>query len=243
MTRKLLGIAVIGLLMTPISASGAIRDVARSTTCLPLPVSTDAKDIHVGNQHYHVPGRTDVKVCTTVDHDVKGTPTLTPYENCGSACFAVRVSDVRAYADVAVELSYKEDGMPKSIPVDPSPVDLGRDIDEVCISNHSAATPDPCVVNILSPTDLRAQGGAKQVALRWSAAKESYGRAVVEPSYEVWRNTSEDLETFELVATTQTVNFTDIGLRKKTTYWYFIVAVDKEGNRSGGSNLASATTD
>lgn len=243
MVRKLLVITVIGSLMVPVAAAGAVRERSerKTTMCVPLPVATSAKDIHVGSQHYHVPGRTELKVCVKVDADVQGTPTVTPYSNCGNVCFAVRVSDVRAYSDVGVELSWKEDGEPKSVPVDPPPVDLTRDVDEVCISNHDAGTPDPCVITILSPSDLQAQGEQRQVALTWSAAKESYGRQL-DLSYEIWRNTDEELEGFEQIATSTTTRFVDMGLARRTTYWYFVVAVDEEGRRSAGSNLAAATT-
>jgi len=243
MARRALGIVLVGMLMLPIAASaGVIGGSADTTTmCVPLPISTDAKDIHIGDKHIHVPGRTDPKVCVTLDHEVQGTPTVTRYDSCGNSCFAVRVSDVRAYADVKVEVTYKEDGQPMSVPVDPDPIDLTREVDEICVSNHSAGTPDPCVFTITSPSDLRAKGGVRQVNLRWNAAEEAYGRDL-DTSYEVWRSTSEDLETFEPVATSVETRFVDSDLAKQTTYYYFVVAVDQKGNRSGGSNLASATT-
>lgn len=242
MVKKLVGIAVVGFLLMPVAAWGANKSRAENTTtCVPLPVATDAKDIHVGGHHYHVAARSDINVCVTLDNQVQGTPTVTRYDNCGNTCFAVRVADVRAYSDVKVEVTHKEDGNAQSIGVDPNPIDLTGDIDEVCVSSHSAGSPDPCVMTITSPSDLRAKGGSKQVSLTWTEAKEAYGRDL-ETTYELWRSTSEELETFEQVATSSTTSFVDSGLKKKTTYYYFVVAVDENGKRSGGSNMASATT-
>ncbi len=244
MVKKLVGLVVIGLLLTPAAAWGAKKNEGGSgstITCVPLPVATGAVDIHVGDQHYHVPARSEPKVCVTLDNQVQGTPTVTRYDNCGDTCFAVRVADVRAYSDVKVEITHKEDGQQQSVALDPDPINLTKEVDEVCISNHSPGSPDPCVMTITSPSNLKAKGGTKQVSLSWTEAREAYGRDL-ETTYELWRSTSEDLETFEQVATSTTTSFVDSGLAKKTTYYYFVVAVDGNGNRSGGSNMASATT-
>lgn len=244
MRRKVLITGLVALMLVPVAAFASGKEARPTTTmCVPLPISTDAKDVHVGDEHVHLPGRTEPKVCTTLDNEVSGTPTVTRYDNCGNSCFAVRVSDVRAYSDVKVEITHKEDGKEQRVVVDPEPVDLVRDIEEICISNHSAGTPDPCVLTITSPSDLKAKGGSGQVALRWTAAREAYGRSV-STTYELWRNAaSNDLESFELIAEDLTeTSFLDSGLERKTTYSYYVVAVDDNGNRSGGSNVATVTT-
>lgn len=243
MLRKTFVLVLTALLVAPGAVLAAGRDLNRpDTMCVPVPISTSAKDAHVGSLHLHLAGRSDIRACVTTAHEVGGTPTVTAYENCGSACFAVRVSDLSAAADVKVELLYTEDGEAKSVPVDPEPVGLGQDTEEVCISNHDAGTPDPCVINLTSPSELRADGGAKQVSLRWKPGGEAYGRSVT-TTYEIWRSTTTELESFEMVASgVTTTDFMDTGLTKKTAYSYFVVAVDEDGNRSAGSNMARATT-
>ncbi len=245
MFKKTLAVMTMALLVVPAVGHAAAKknhSGGRTPVCAELPISTDAHDIHVGSNHIHIPGRSNAKVCAWEETELKGTPTATAYPNCGNACYAIRIADVRAYQDLRIEISYKEDGEPKSVPVDPDPVHLTRDIDEVCISNHAAGTPDPCVVTLTSPSGLRAKGGVRQVDLSWSAAGEAYGRTV-ETTYEVWRSTSGELGNFEQVAEGLTeTSFLDADVTRNTTYSYYVVAVDTDGNRSGGSNVATATT-
>lgn len=246
MFKKGVAIVTMALLAIPAVGQAASKKNQGSapgdTLCVPIPLSTSAKDIHIGPNHIHLAGRSEPKACVTSDSKITGTPTVTPYNNCGTGCFALRVADISVSADLKVELTYKEDGEPKSISYDPDPVDLGRDVEEVCVSNHDAGTPDPCVTTLTSPSSLEARGAKRQVSLRWAPGGEAYGRDV-ETTYEVWRGTGSELETFEKIAEGVTdTRFLDTGLARKTTYSYFVVAVDGEGNRSGGSNIASATT-
>ena len=246
MFKKTVAIVTMALLAIPAAALAANQDNfgwdGSEPICTPLPVSISEKDIHIGSTHYNLPGRTDFKACVTADSKVDGTPTVTPYPACGSTCFAVRVADISAYQDLNVEVSFKEGGEPKSIGVNPDPIDVGRELEEVCISNHDAGTPDPCLVHLTSPSDLKAKGARRQVSLRWTAGGEAYGRNV-QTTYEVWRGTGSELEAFEKIAEGLTeTTFLDMGLARRTTYSYFVVAVDAEGNRSGGSNVAQGTT-
>ena len=246
MYKKAFAIITMALLVVPAvgnaAAAGKGGEGQANEMCVALPVSSDPKDVHVGSNHLHAPGVSKLRACVASDVELNGTPTVTPYQNCGNACFAVRVADIRAYSDLEVELRWREDKEEKSSSVDPEPVDVTRDLEEVCISNHDVDAPDPCVVTITSPSDLKAKGGVRQVALRWSAAEETYGRSV-STTYQLWRNTSTDLETFEMVAEGLDVTkYVDAGLRRKTTYSYYVVAVDENEKRSGGSNIATATT-
>ena len=246
MFKKTVAIATMALLAMPAIGQAANNNKLRwdlsEPTCVPLNVSTGAKDVHVGSNNVHVPGISAPKVCLTSDTKLNGTPTVTAYDNCGTTCFAVRVADINASADLKVELSYNEDNVSKSITIDPDPIDVGRDLEEVCISNYDAGMPDPCMIHLTSPSDLKAKGGLRQAALRWTPGGETYGRSV-QTTYEVWRSTGTDLEAFEMVAEGLTeTSFTDTGLSRRASYNYFVVAVDAEGNRSGGSNLAQATT-
>lgn len=246
MYKKGLAIITMALLVVPaVGNVAAARKGASGQTdelCVALPVGSDPKEIHVGPNHVHVPGLSAIQACLASDVNLNGTPTVTPYPNCGTACFAVRVADIRAYTDLKVEVRYREDQVERSIGVDPDPVDVTRDLEEVCISNHGVDAPDPCVVTITSPSGLKAKGGVRQVALSWSAAQEAYGRKMT-ATYQLWRNTSTDVETFEMIAEDIAgTKFVDSGLSRKTTYSYYVVAVDENGNRSGGSDIATATT-
>lgn len=246
MFKKTVAIIAMALLAIPAVGQAASKKSQGwnpgDALCVPIPISTSAKDVHVGTTHVHVAGRNEAKVCVISDSKLNGTPTVTPYNNCGTGCFAVRVADINVSADLKVELTYKEDGEPKSISYDPDPIDLGRDLEEICVSNHDAGTPDPCVITLTSPNSLKAKGGPGEVSLRWSPGGEAYEREV-QATYEIWRGTGSELDTFEKIAEgVAETRFLDSGLARKTTYSYFVVAVDAEGNRSGGSNMASATT-
>lgn len=246
MLKKTVAIVTMALLPIPAASLAATNKKIgwdpSEPICTPLPVSVGEQNIHIGGTHYRLPGRSDLKACVTSDSKVNGTPTVTPYSTCGTTCFAARVADIHAYEDLNVELTYKEDGQPKSIAINPDPIDVGRDLEEVCISNHDAGTPDPCLIHLTSPSDLTAKGGRREASLRWTPGGEAYGRNV-ETTYEVWRGTGTELEAFELVAEGLTeTRFLDTGLARRATYNYFVVAVDAEDNRSGGSNLAQATT-
>ena len=246
MFKKTVAIVTMALLAIPAAALAANQDNigwdGSEPICTPLPVSLGEVNIHVGTTQYRLPGRTNFKACVTSDSKVDGTPTVTPYSACGTACFAVRVADISAYNDLNVQITYLEDGESKSIGVDPDPIDVGRELEEVCISNHDAGTPDPCLVHLTSPSDLKAKGAKRQVSLRWTAGGEAYGRNV-QTTYEVWRGTGSELEAFEKIAEGVTeTTFLDTGVARRTTYSYFVVAVDADGNRSGGSNMAQGTT-
>lgn len=246
MFKKTVAIVTMALLAIPAAGHAAGKAKLKwdlsEPTCVPLNVSTGAKDVHVGSNNVHVPGISNPQVCLTSDTKVNGTPTVTAYDDCGTACFAVRVADINASADLKVELTYKEDGVSKSVAVDPDPIDVGRDLEEVCISNYDVGAPDPCVITLTSPSDLKAKGGLRQASLQWAPGGEAYGRNV-EMTYEVWRSTGTEFEAFEMIAEgVMETRFIDTGLARRTTYNYFVVAVDAEGNRSGGSNLAQATT-
>ena len=245
MQKKLVAAVTVAVVMLPVMGHAAGRRQIENRTervCAALPVGTGAKNIHVGPNRVHVPGLDGIKACAEFDVKLNGTPTVTPYDNCGTGCFAVRVADIRAYQDMKVELVYREDAKQKSVTVDPDPTDVTRDLEEVCISNHDVDAPDPCVITLTSPSDLQAKGQQQQVALKWTPAGEAYGRSV-STTYEVWRNTTDDLESFEMVAEgLSDTRFVDAGLQRKSNYSYYVVAVDENGNRSGGSNIATATT-
>jgi hypothetical protein len=244
--KKTVAIVTMALVAMPAAGQAASKkDMAWDASepiCVPVAVSTGTQNIHVGSHSFHVPGIRDPKVCLTSDTKLNGTPTVTPYSNCGILCFALRVTDFNISEDLRVELSYQTDGKSQTVSLHPDPIDVGRDLEEVCVSNHDPGTPDPCVITLTSPTDLKVKGGKRQLSLNWTPAGEAYGRNV-QTTYEVWRSMGTELATFEMIASGVTeTSFLDTGLARRTTYSYFVVAVDAEDNRSGGSNVARATT-
>lgn len=89
-----------------------------------------------------------------------------------------------------------------------------------------------------APLNLVASAGKKgTVALKWNASSDAGGL----DRYEIYRSTSSaDLSTFTYHTATATTAYTDWGLTRGKTYWYYIEAVDKAGNRSVRSSIASA---
>lgn len=244
MGRKLLA-AVVALLVVPIAAGYANETAASGespTTCQAVPVKTDSTDVTVGDQHVHLPGRSNPTLCVTSESKLSGTPTVTFYEKCGSTCFAARVADLEVYQDLRIEILYSEDGKQQSIDVDPAPQNVTKDMDEICLSRHPEGTQDPCTgVHLTSPSDLVGRGGRRNIALTWTPSEDAYGRSQV-AGYEVWRSLTGEGDSFQQIAMTAETAFTDVGLPAKTTAWYFVVAFDADGNRSGGSQVAKATT-
>jgi N-acetylmuramoyl-L-alanine amidase-like protein len=75
-------------------------------------------------------------------------------------------------------------------------------------------------------------------ALSWSASSDT-GSGVA--GYEVYRATAAG-GPFALVATTTQTSYNDSNLDKRVkTYWYFVKAFDRVGNRSAPSNTAAGT--
>jgi hypothetical protein len=224
--------------LIPAAAFGRTPDTEQKT-CAPLPVTIDSKDVHILGRTIHVGGRSKIQVCAISDVRADATPTITFFKNCGDACFAVRMARVEAYEDLRVELTWNEDGKSNSTQVDPAPLDLSRELGDVCVSNHAEGTPDPCIVTLVSPTNLAARAGRGRVSLGWSPASESYGRTDG-LQYEIWMSETGAPDSFVQIATSPTTSFVEKGLTRGTQRYYFVVATDSDGNRSGGSNVASA---
>jgi hypothetical protein len=229
---------VVAASFIPAAAFGRTPDTEQQT-CAPVPVSIDNKDIHVGSQTVHVGSRSQIKVCVTTDVRAEATPTITFFKNCGDACFAVRMARVDVYENLKVELSWREDGVNQAITVDPEPLDASKEVGDICVSNHSEGTPDPCLVTLVSPSNLTARGGRGRINLSWTPASEAYGRTAG-LQYEIWMSETGEPDTFSLLGTSATTQFTDQALARGTHRWYFVVAFDADGNRSGGSNVGTA---
>jgi endonuclease/exonuclease/phosphatase family metal-dependent hydrolase len=109
-------------------------------------------------------------------------------------------------------------------------------------SNTATATTPPDTTPPTAPTNLVAQGGNRRITLGWTCSTDSGGSGLV--GYEVFRGTSETGSFIKVATVTgaSACTYTNTGLKKGTTYYYFVKAFDSAGNRSAPSNTASATT-
>jgi chitodextrinase len=76
-----------------------------------------------------------------------------------------------------------------------------------------------------------AAAGSNQVDLAWTASTDDVGVA----SYEIRRDGT-------AIGTSPTASYSDTSVQPNTTYSYTVVAIDTAGNRSAGSDPATATT-
>ena len=234
----LAGLVAAATLVPAAAAFGGTPDTQK-TTCVPVPVTIDTKDVHVAGQTVHVGSRSGIQVCATTDIRANVVPTITFFKNCGDLCFAVRLAKVDVYEDIQVALTWREDGVNQSIAVAPDPVDAAQQVGDICVSNHSEGTADPCEVTLVSPSDLTARGKLGRINLAWSSATEAYGRTSG-LQYEIWMSETGEANSFSLLGTSATTSFVERGLASGTRHYYYVVAFDSDGDRSGGSNQATA---
>jgi hypothetical protein len=110
-------------------------------------------------------------------------------------------------------------------------------------SNSATATTLPDTTPPTAPTNLvaTAQSGARRIALTWTCATDSGGSGLA--GYEIFRSTSAT-GSFNRIATVtgpSTCSYTNTGLKRGRTYFYYVKAFDGAGNRGAASNTASAT--
>ena len=239
-SKSILVLAAAAALVLQGFVLGASAGREQLRDCREVPVKLQSHDIHVAGQHIHLSGRSNPRLCVVWDREISGTPTITFYKNCGEICFAVRLADVAVYSDVAVEFSYSEDGVRKSIPVHPSSIDLTRSVEDACYSNHAEGTADPCTNSITTPTNLIARGRVGKVVLRWGGSTP-YSSDQSVSGYEIWRSATGEIEDFQHHADSTGTKFVDTAVSSGTAYSYYVVAVSSDGSRSGGSNRATAT--
>jgi hypothetical protein len=89
-----------------------------------------------------------------------------------------------------------------------------------------------------APSALSASGGKRKIVLKWGPSTDTGGSGLA--GYEIHRATSVN-GTYSIIATTAGTSYTDGGVPRGRTYWYYIKAYDGAGNRSSPSNTASAT--
>ncbi len=240
MNKRTLALALAVVAIAAVVPNFALAAREQMKECRGLSVGTGANDIHVGGRHIHIPATGKPSVCVTWERELAGTPTITFLRNCGELCFVVRVSEIAVYQDVHVEISWSEDGVRKSVPVDPAPIDLARELGEACWGHSGEGAGDPCLSSITTPQNLSAQGRKAKILLTWEASQVTRSSSSV-ASYEIWRSATGAADTFEHIADSSTTKFKDTGLTSGQTFTYYVVAVASDGARSAGSSNATAT--
>ncbi|MCA1703971.1 MAG: fibronectin type III domain-containing protein, partial [Actinobacteria bacterium] len=168
-------------------------------------------------------------------------PEIQQFDDCGDPCYAVVIENFDIRADSKVTIDYKADGKPvPTIGYDPEPINQSVGNGRLCVVSVGGDedTPDPCAERLTTPKSLTATPGRKQVALSWRASVDTGNDNLL--GYEIWKST--DGTTFAQLATVAETTFVDTGLSRQTDYWYYVVAIDQEGNRSVASNTAQTRT-
>ena len=218
--------------------AGAARE--RLQDCRGVTVKTDGINIHAAGQTIRVPATGNPQLCVTWEREINGTPTVSFYTNCGSLCFAVRVADVVVYEDIDLEISFVQDGTRHSVPVNPDPIGLVKEVEEICLSMHADGSSDPCLSGVTRPTDLSAQARKNRIELKWTASTATGDESVT--GYSIYRSTTGEADSFEKVNSTTATSFKDSTVTPRTSYTYYVVALDSKGGESASSDTASATS-
>jgi hypothetical protein len=214
----------------------AFEDVAVSE-CVKAPVSVGG--ISVLGSH-RIEGISDLEVCVDVRAAAGVIPQVVNQPDCGSPCFTIEIRNFNVMADHKVEVKMKRDG--KDVPpitYDPAPVNQGDEGQRICVVGYGGP-PDPCTERVTTPKQLEATAGKTKVSLQWKASTNTVDGNV--SGYEIWRSPTGEEATFGLVTTVPSTSAVDSGLVRKTQYWYYVVAIDADGNRSAASNIATVTT-
>jgi hypothetical protein len=235
--KKIFGVLAVSIFL--IAACGgdgtetptAFEDVEASP-CVDVPVDVPS----IGILGQRVPKVSDLKVCTNVKVSAGIVPEIQQFDDCGSPCYAVVINDFDIAAAAKVTISYKTDDQPVTTEYDPGPVNHEVGNGRLCVVSVGGP-PDPCAERLTTPKTLSATAGKKQISLTWRASIDTGNDNLL--GYEIWR--SEDGTTFGQLATHAETSFVDTSVVKGTTYYYYVVAFDEEGNRSQASNTAQAT--
>ena len=180
----------------------------------------------------------DLKVCVGADVKASVLPRLKNQPDCGDPCFTIEVEDFDVASDAKIVISYKRDGKDADpITYDPEPLGAGPETGRVCVVG--VGSPDPCVERITTPDTLSVTAAKRKLNLSWGTSQDTGGAALA--GYEIWRSTTGEPDTFLHWTSTTSTSFVDSGLAKGTTYYYFVVAYDGDGNHSEASNVATGT--
>jgi hypothetical protein len=94
------------------------------------------------------------------------------------------------------------------------------------------------------PTNLRGVGGFQSIAIDWDAPLLNTDASLLTDLayYNLYRNTSADVNTAVYVGAAAGLRYLDGGLGDDATYSYWVTAVDKSGNESAKSVRLAVTT-
>jgi len=179
-----------------------------------------------------------LEVCVQADAAVGVVPVIKDQPQCGNPCMTLEITGLNANVDTGVRIKMTRDGVEEEIKHDIDPVAVG-DSARWCLVG--VGTPDPCVERITTPTSLKATPGRKAGVLRlaWGASTNTGDAGVI--GYEVYHSETGDEGTFVPVGTSTRTSFAQTGLTSGTTYFYYVIALDGEGNHSEASNIAQGT--
>ena len=214
----------------------AFEDVAVSE-CVKAPVTVGGISV-LGSRR--IEGISDLEVCVDARARADVAPQVINQPDCGSPCFTIEVRNLDVAADEKIEIKMKRDGKDvPSIGYDPEEVNPTQEqqTGRICVVGYGGP-PDPCAERITSPKSLTATAAKTKVSLTWGASTDTGDGDVT--GYEIWRSTTGEEATFVYVSTVAELSATDTGLMRKQQYWYYVVALDADGNRSPASNIATA---
>jgi hypothetical protein len=181
----------------------------------------------------------NLQVCVQAGAAVGIVPVIKDQPQCGNPCMTVEITGLNANVDTGVIIRMRRDGVDEELNHDIDPVAVG-DSARWCLIG--IGTPDPCIERITTPTSLKAAAGKKVGVLRlaWGASTNTGDAGVT--GYEIYRSDTGIEGTFVPVGTSTTTSFVETGLQSQTTYYYYVIALDGEGNHSEASNIAQGTT-
>jgi hypothetical protein len=245
-TQKLVGRFIVAILAAAMFAAACGSDSDETTpaafgdddnlqeTCETVPV--DVPGITILGQR--VESIEDLEVCIGAGANVGVVPVVKNQPQCGTPCMTVEIQNFDVSADVSVNISFMRDKKPQTIeyvvPVDVRPAQ-GR----LCIIGIGGP-PDPCAERVTTPEDLVAQAGRRQVSLSWGESVDTSGGEIL--GYEIYRSLTGEEGSFTLLASTTETSYLDTAeITKGQNYYYYVSAIDTDGNRSEASNVATVT--
>ncbi|HVL64286.1 MAG TPA: fibronectin type III domain-containing protein [Actinomycetota bacterium] len=233
LTKVVTAIMVLSALLAGGSATAAQRTDAG--LCQYVPITTPGVSI-VGKRVQQV---SDVQVCIEAEANVQAGPAIREQPFCGTPCFTIEMDRASVSEDARIEITYALDGEAQTpLRFHPEGLDVAVFDGRMCLVG--VGTPDPCIDRITQPTDVRGESSMRRVRLGWRAAQDTGGAPLT--GYEVFRSTTGEEGTFESVGTVEEPIFVDRGLRRRTGYWYYVVAFDGDGNRSLASEVTAVRT-
>ena len=179
-----------------------------------------------------------LEVCVQAGAAVGVVPVVKDQPQCGNPCLTLEITGLNANVDTGVKIHMTRDGVEDTLGYDVDPIAVG-DSNRWCLIG--VGTPDPCVDRITTPTDLRAQAGKKAGVLKlaWNAATGTGSASVA--GYQIYRSETGEAGTFAPVSSSTEPAYKETALMSGTTYYYYVIALDGNGNHSEASNVAEGT--